>query len=194
MFEPAAAAHAAQANVLGDEGLDPGQLKHLVANGLVGVGLYVCATAFAVLGRRTGDLCLGLLDGHHGAKAALVSGLPARAFAALGPWRTRWHPGAVAAGGLGGVARVELEALFQLRQPLHDLSMAELELADHVVTLNHRAWQMGLCWRGGLGAVALAHALSLPPCAVVSHELAAVTWGVNTYAPMLSVKFHAIRH
>jgi hypothetical protein len=114
VFEPTAAAHAAQANVLCDEGFNLGQLEHLVANGLVGVPLYVCTAAFAVLGRVAGDLDLRLLDGHHGAKAARVSGLPTQAFAAFGSWRTRGRPGAVAAGGLGGVARVELESFFQL--------------------------------------------------------------------------------
>jgi hypothetical protein len=114
VFEPAAAAHAAQANVLCDEGLNLGELKHLVANGLVGIPLYVCTAAFAVLGRGTHDLGLGLLDGHHGTKAARMSGLPTQAFAAFGPWSARWYLGAIAAGGLGGVAGVELESFFQL--------------------------------------------------------------------------------
>lgn len=84
VFACAAAAHTAQANVLGDEGRNVGQLEDLVTNRFVWVGQHKGPTGGTFIGRRAENLGLGLFRGRHGAKAAFVARLCAQAFAAFG--------------------------------------------------------------------------------------------------------------
>lgn len=63
----------------------------------------------------------------------------------MGAGRSGWCTGAVAARGLGGIAGIKLEPFFQLRQALHYLKVADLELANQILALDDRYWEIELC-------------------------------------------------
>lgn len=131
VFATTGGAHATQPHVVGDDGLDLRQLEHLVAHGaaLTCIGLDG-STATTVRGHFAHDHLVHLVLGQHGTVAAFVSWLSSGFLAASGAlaWCGR-GAGAVAGGGLGGVAGVELEPFFQLAQPLVLLQHRIPELA-----------------------------------------------------------------
>lgn len=97
---------------------------------------------------------INLILGQHFPVRPLVTGLATRPLATLRSW-PRWCPWPVARGRLGGVARVQIDFLFEHAQAVHQLVLALQQLADHVVTCRYRLGQIGLpvFWQWG-GAAA----------------------------------------
>ncbi len=104
MLAATAVADAAQTHVFAHDGFDFRQLEDLMAHGFVAIGLHRCPAGIALRWRHAFDALADFGIGHHGPKAAFVSGLSSQAFAAFGAGGTRWCAGAIAGRGLGGVA------------------------------------------------------------------------------------------
>ena len=111
-------------------------VEHLVAQRLA-ISLNRAA-ALARLGRRALDDAVDLALGQQRSKGAAVSRLATTPAPADPPPGALAPPGAIRRRRLRGVARVELQALFEPGQPLLRLRELPPQLLDDLVALRHR--------------------------------------------------------
>ena len=146
MLVATAVADAAQTHVFDHDGFDFGQLEDLMAHGFVAIGLHRCPAGIALRWRHAFDALADFGLGHHGPKAAFVSGLSSQAFAAFGAGGTRWCAGAIAGGRPAWIAPNQVSQLIAkivtVGWPVWFASDHVSQLIAKVVTVG---WLSGSC-------------------------------------------------